>query len=40
MKDKLSAYLAVLYNQNSDAVGGKLPEDSFYYGYTEEQPNE
>ena len=40
MKDKLSTYLAVLYNQNSDAVGGKLPEDSFYYGYTEEQPNE
>ena len=40
MKDKLSAYLAVLYKQNSDAVGGKLPEDSFYYGYTEEQPNE
>lgn len=40
MKDKLSAYLAVLYKQNSDAIGGKLPEDSFYYGYTEEQPNE
>ena len=34
MKEKLSAYLSVLYDQNSAAVGGKLPDDAFYYGLT------
>ena len=31
MKEKLSGYLDVLAVQNSDAVGGKTPEDDFYY---------
>ncbi len=31
MKDKLSGYLAVLHEQNPKAVGGKLPDDAFYY---------
>ena len=35
MKEKLSAYLSVLYAQNSAAVGGKLPDDAFYYGLTD-----
>ena len=34
MKEKLSAYLSVLNDQNSAAVGGKLPDDAFYYGLT------
>lgn len=32
MKTKLSGYLAVLNEQNPQAVGGQLPADSFYYG--------
>lgn len=31
MKDKLSGYLQVLYDQNPQAVGGQLPSDDFYY---------
>ena len=31
MKTMLSGYLAVLYAQNPTAVGGKLPNDDFYY---------
>lgn len=31
MEDALSAYLTVLYDQEPSAVGGKLPEDAFYY---------
>lgn len=31
MKDKLSGYLEVLFDQNPKAVGGKVPEDGFYY---------
>lgn len=32
MKQYLSGYLEVLFEQNPAAVGGKLPEDGFYYG--------
>lgn len=32
MKNALSGYLQVLYDQNPKAVGGSLPEDDFYYG--------
>lgn len=31
MKDKLSGYLGVLFEQNPKAVGGALPGDDFYY---------
>ena len=31
MKEKLSGYLNVLFDQNPKAVGGKLPADDFYY---------
>lgn len=31
MKQALEGYLSVLYEQNPEAVGGKMPEDSFYY---------
>lgn len=31
MKTALSDYLGILANQNASAVGGKLPEDDFYY---------
>lgn len=31
MKEKLSKYLEALYSQNSSAVGGKLPDENFYY---------
>lgn len=31
MKEKLSGYLSVLYEQNPKAVGGTLPADDFYY---------
>ena len=31
MKDKLSGYLSVLFEQNPKAVGGALPADDFYY---------
>lgn len=32
MKEKISAYLSVLYDQNPSAVGGAMPADDFYYG--------
>lgn len=31
MKQALSGYLEVLYNQNPESVGGALPQDDFYY---------
>ena len=31
MKEKLSGYLKVLFEQNEKAVGTKLPDDAFYY---------
>ncbi len=31
LKPTVSAYLGVLYEQNAKSVGGKLPEDDFYY---------
>ena len=31
MQEKLSGYLAVLNEQNLEAVGGQLPDDDFYY---------
>ena len=31
MKDKLSGYLNVLFEQNPKSVGGELPADDFYY---------
>ena len=31
MQEKLGGYLQVLYDANPEAVGGALPEDSFYY---------
>lgn len=31
MKQALSGYLQVLYNQNPDSVGGALPDHEFYY---------
>lgn len=31
MQEKLSGYLAVLNEQNPEAVGGQLPDDDFYY---------
>lgn len=31
MKDKISGYLKVLYDQNPQSVGGTLPDDNFYY---------
>lgn len=31
MKEKLSGYLSVLFEQNPKAVGGALPADDFYY---------
>lgn len=31
MKEKLSGYLSVLYDQNPESVGGQLPDDDFYY---------
>lgn len=31
MKKGLSGYLKVMFDANSKSVGGKLPEDSFYY---------
>lgn len=32
MKEKLSGYLKVLYEQDPASVGGALPDDDFYYG--------
>lgn len=31
MKEKLSGYLSVLYEQNPKSIGGALPSDEFYY---------
>lgn len=31
MKEQLSGYLTILYNQNKKAVGGNIPNDEFYY---------
>lgn len=31
MKEAVSGYLQVLYAQSSEAVGGALPDDGFYY---------
>lgn len=31
MKERLSGYLAVLYEQNPQSIGGSLPGDDFYY---------
>ncbi len=31
MKEKLSGYLNVLYEQDPSSVGGQLPDESFYY---------
>lgn len=31
MKDSLSGYLSVLFEQNPKSVGGTLPDDAFYY---------
>lgn len=31
MKEKLSGYLSVLFEQNAKSVGGALPSDDFYY---------
>ena len=31
MQDKLSGYLKVLFEQDSQSVGGSLPDDDFYY---------
>ncbi len=31
MKEKVSGYLTALYNQEPKAIGGKLPDDNFYY---------
>ena len=32
MFEKLSGYLQVLAEENPESVGGRLPEDRFYYG--------
>ncbi len=31
MKEKLSGFIDIMYNFNPDAVGGKIPDDDFYY---------
>ena len=31
MQQKLSGYLNVLFEQDAASVGGKLPDDAFYY---------
>ena len=31
MKDALSGYLGVLFEQDAKSVGGQLPADDFYY---------
>lgn len=31
MRERLSGYLSILYEQNPKAVGGALPDESFYY---------
>ena len=32
MKEKLSGYLQVLFDQNPESVGGAMPSDDFYFG--------
>ena len=32
MKEKVSGYLQVLFDQNPESVGGAMPDDAFYYG--------
>lgn len=32
MKTSLSGYLSVLFAQNAKSIGGKMPDDAFYYG--------
>lgn len=32
MKEKISGYLQVLFDQDPQSVGGALPDDAFYYG--------
>ena len=32
MKDSVSGYLQILFDENPQAVGGTLPADDFYYG--------
>lgn len=36
MKANLASYLQVLFDQNPQSVGGKLPDDAFYYGAEKE----
>lgn len=36
MKEALSGYLEVLYEQNPESVGGNLPADDFYYAESED----
>ncbi len=36
MKTNLASYLQVLFDQNPQSVGGKLPDDAFYYGAEKE----
>ena len=31
MKEQLSGYLKVLFDQNPQSVGGALPDDAFYF---------
>ena len=31
MKEKLSGYLSVLFEQNAQSIGGALPDDAFYF---------
>ena len=31
MKTAVSGYLAVLFEQNPESVGGQLPDEAFYY---------
>ena len=33
MKEKLSGYYDVLFEQKPESVGGAVPADSFYYAY-------
>lgn len=37
MKDAISGYLDALYSQNPEAVGGKIPDEAFYYLGTQAQ---
>lgn len=35
MKQSVKGFLEILYSQNPQSIGGKLPEDDFYYGVAE-----